>query len=113
PQNIAGMPTIEISNLQEKAYNNMGVPGAKSFHLLVPGYGNVAGVATGQANPYFVRHATSPTASVLGDAMSMNPTFFINWIGANDILSYATNGGANSDGNSPATDHNQTGNIDP
>lgn len=113
PQNIAGMPTIEISNLQEKAYNNMGVPGAKSFHLLAPGYGNVAGVATGQANPYFVRHATSPTASVLGDAMSMNPTFFTNWIGANDILSYATNGGANSDGNSPATDHNQTGNIDP
>ena len=27
--------------------------------------GNVAGVALGQANPYFVRHATSPTATVL------------------------------------------------
>ncbi len=113
PQNIAGTPTIEVSNLQAKAYNNLGVPLAKSFHLLAPGYGNLAGVATGQANPYFVRHATSPTTTVLADAMSMNPTFFTNWIGSNDVLSYATNGGANSDGNSPAADHNQTGNTDP
>lgn len=113
PQPIAGSSTIEISNLQQKAYNNMGVPGAKSFHLLAPGYGNLAGVALGQANPYFVRHATSPTTTVLADAMSLNPTFFTNWIGANDILSYATNGGATSDGNTPAADHNQTGNIDP
>ena len=113
PQNIAGSPTIEVSNLQATAYNNMGVPGAKSFHLVAPGYGNVAGVALGQANPYFARHATSPSTTVLADAMSLNPTFFTNWIGANDILAYATNGGATSDGNTPASDHNQTGNMDP
>ena len=74
PENIAGASTITLTP-QATAYNNMGVPGAKSFHLLAPGYGNVAGVALGQANPYFVRHATSPTATVLGDAMSKNPTF--------------------------------------
>jgi len=113
PENIAGTSTIEVSNLQATAYNNMGVPGAKSFHLLASGYGNVAGVALGQANPYFVRHATSPTATVLGDAMTKNPTFFTNWIGANDVLAYATNGGAQSDGVTPAADHNSTGNLNP
>lgn len=113
PENKVGNIGVEVSNLQATAYNNMGVPGAKSFHLLAPGYGNIAGVALGQSNPYFVRHATSPTATVLGDAMSKNPTFFTNWIGANDVLSYATNGGAQADGNTPAADHNSTGNVDP
>lgn len=106
PENIAGTPTIEVSNLQAKAYNNMGVPGAKSFHLLAPGYGNLSGVQLGTANPYFVRHATSPTATVLGDAMTKNPTFFTNWIGSNDVLAYATSGGV-------GVDHNATGNMDP
>ena len=113
PENLVGTPTIEVSTLQATAYNNMGVPGAKTFHLGAPGYGNLAGVALGQSNPYFVRHATSPTATVLGDAMSKNPTFFTNWIGANDVLSYATNGGAKSDGVTPADDHNTTGNMNP
>ncbi|HSD14788.1 MAG TPA: hypothetical protein VLB74_09085 [Flavobacterium sp.] len=121
PENIAGTPTIEVSNLQAKAYNNMGVPGAKSFHLLAQGYGDLQGVQLGLSNPYFVRHATSPTATVLGDALSKNPTFFTNWIGSNDVLSYATSGGTKP--NNPATpedesllpadDHNITGNVDP
>jgi hypothetical protein len=105
-ESIAGSPTIEVSTLQAKAYNNMGVPGAKSFHLLAPGYGNVAGVLAGTANPYFVRHATTPNATVLGDAMTLNPTFFTNWIGANDVLAYATSGGV-------GVSHNDTGNLNP
>ena len=113
PENIAGTSTIDVSAQQFMAYNNMGVPGAKSFHLVASGYGNLAGVSLGLSNPYFVRHATSPTATVLGDAMSKNPTFFTNWIGSNDVLSYATNGGAKSDGTTPADDHNLTGNTDP
>ena len=82
----------------------MGVPGAKSFHLVAPGYGNVAGVPTGAANPYFARFASSESATVIGDAAAQNPTFFSLWIGNNDILSYATSGGAGVD---------QTGNFDP
>ena len=113
PEQLAGTSTIEVSNLQAKAYNNMGVPGAKSFHLLASGYGNLAGVALGQANPYFVRHATSSSATVLGDAMTKAPTFFTNWIGSNDVLAYATNGGATSNGNTAAADHNVTGNTNP
>lgn len=100
--NVSGTPTIELTNLQKKAYNNMGVPGAKSFHLLATGYGNLAGLATGTANPYFVRHATSETATILGDAASQNPTFFTNWIGSNDVLFYAISGGIGVD---------QTGNL--
>lgn len=109
PENLVGTPTIQVTNFQRTAYNNMGVPGAKSFHLLSNTYGDVAGVVPGTANPYFVRHATLPTATVLGDAMSKTPTFFTNWIGANDVLSYATNGGAQADGITPAVD--QTGNM--
>ena len=103
-QPIAGTPTITLTP-QATAYNNMGVPGAKSFHLTFPGYGAL--------NPYFTRHATSPTATVLGDAMSKTPTFFTNWIGANDVLAYATSGGAQADGVTPAADHNSTGNMNP
>jgi lysophospholipase L1-like esterase len=113
PETINGASTIEVSNLQATAYNNMGIPGAKSFHLLASGYGNLAGVALGQSNPYFVRHATTPTATVLGDAMAKAPTFFTNWIGSNDVLAYATNGGAQSNGTSAAADHNLTGNTNP
>ncbi len=105
PEPLIGSPTISLAS-QATAYNNMGVPGAKSFHLLAAGYGNAAGLATGQANPYFVRHATSPTATVLGDAMTKNPTFFTNWIGNNDILSYATSGGTRP--NNPATTEDES-----
>jgi lysophospholipase L1-like esterase len=112
PENIVGSPTITLTP-QAMAYNNMGVPGAKSFHLLAPGYGSAANLLLGRANPYFVRHATSSSATVIGDAMTKNPTFFTNWIGANDVLSYATNGGAKPDGTTPADDHNTTGNINP
>jgi len=82
----------------------MGVPGAKSFHLVAPNYGDVAGVVPGTANPYFVRHATTSTAKVLDDVVSMNPTFFTNWIGNNDVLSYATSGGSGVDGGMGAND---------
>ena len=83
-------------------FNNMGVPGAKSFHLLFDGYGNPAGLQSdpATANPYFVRMASSPSATILGDAMAQSPTFFSLWIGNNDVLGYATSGG---DGSNPIT----------
>ncbi len=99
-------PTTEISTNLGSSFNNLGVPGAKSFHLAAPGYGNVAGVATGQANPYYARFASSASSTVIGDAVAQNPTFFSLWIGNNDILSYATSGGV-------GVDHNETGNLDP
>ncbi|MBW2962409.1 G-D-S-L family lipolytic protein [Mesonia aestuariivivens] len=97
PVNIPGNPTTDITNTLSGPFNNMGVPGAKSFHLVAPGYGNVAGVATGQANPYFARFRSSKDATVLEDALTQNPTFFSLWIGNNDVLSFATSGGVGVD----------------
>lgn len=82
-------------------FNNLGVPGAKSFHLLAPGYGNIANVQLGLANPYFVRMTgATPDISVLEMAVGQSPSFFSLWIGNNDVLGYATTGG---DGTDPIT----------
>lgn len=97
PTPVSGTGSTEISTVLSGPFNNMGVPGAKSFHLLAPGYGNVAGVPIGAANPYYARFASSPNATVLGDAAAQAPTFFSLWIGNNDILSFATSGGAGVD----------------
>lgn len=90
---LPGTPTTEVTNVMPGPYNNMGVPGARSYHLLAPGYGDAANVPLGLANPYYARMASSSSATVLGDAMAMNPTFFSLWIGTNDVLGYATSGG--------------------
>ena len=101
---IPGTPTTEVTTHLTGPFNNLGVPGAKSYHLLASGFGDVSKIATGKANPYYVRFATSGTASVLSDALAQDPTFFSLFIGGNDVLLYATNGGAGV---------NQTGNLDP
>tara|TARA_R100000935_G_scaffold27288_1_gene47334 strand:+ start:8626 stop:10140 length:1515 start_codon:yes stop_codon:yes gene_type:complete len=96
PVVLEGTPTTEVTTSATGPFNNMGVPGAKSFHLVTPGYAGL--------NPYYGRFATSGNATVLADAASLSPSFFALWIGNNDILSYATSGGAGVD---------QTGNLDP
>lgn len=95
PKPLAGEPTTRMTDVLEGPFNNMGVPGALSFHLLAPNYGNPTGVLQGTANPYFVRFASSPEATILEDAMAQNPTFFSLWIGNNDVLGFATSGGVN------------------
>ena len=104
PTVIAGTPTTEISNVKPGPYGNMGVPGAKSYHLVAPGYGNVAGVPLGLANPYYARMASSANATVIGDAAGYGASFFSLFIGNNDVLAYATSGGEGVD---------QTGNYNP
>ncbi|WP_298314369.1 G-D-S-L family lipolytic protein [uncultured Aquimarina sp.] len=91
-------PSTDITTNLGVSFNNMGVPGARVYHLGFPGYGAL--------NPYFGRFASEPNATVIGDAVAQNPTFFSLWIGNNDILGYATSGGV-------GLDHNVTGNIDP
>lgn len=93
PTMLTATPTTEITNHLTGSFNNFGVPGAKSFHLLAPGYGDTAGVPMGTASPYFSRFASSATTTVLQDALNQDPTFFSLWIGGNDELGYATAGG--------------------
>ena len=102
PVPIEGTPTTDIANHLEGSFNNMGIPGAKSFHLTANTYGNIGNLPA--ANPYFIRIASSNQATVIGDAVAQDPTFFTLWIGNNDILSFATSGGVGED---------QTGNLDP
>jgi len=104
PVTVPGTPTTEVTNHLTGTFNNLGVPGAKSFHLVASGYGNVAGVASGKANPYYARFSSSATATLLGDALAQSPSFFSLFIGGNDVLTYATSGGIGV---------NQTGNMDP
>ena len=97
PARLDATPTTQFGEVISGPFNNMGIPGAKSFHLGVAGYGTL--------NPYFGRMASSPGATVLGDALAQSPTFFtLSEIGGNDVLGYATSGGVGVD---------QTGNFDP
>ena len=76
-------------------FNNFGITGAKSWHLITPGYAAF--------NPYYARIASSPTASVIGDAMAQNPTFFtLSEVGGNDVLGYALSGGDDTDNITPS-----------
>ncbi|KIC61700.1 SGNH/GDSL hydrolase family protein [Chryseobacterium taiwanense] len=94
--NVAATPTTDVLTKITGPLNNFGVPGAKSYHLVAAGYGNAGGILLGTANPYYVRFSTSTTSTVVDDAVLKKPTFFSYWIGNNDVLSYATNGGTNS-----------------
>ncbi|RSK41696.1 SGNH/GDSL hydrolase family protein [Mangrovimonas spongiae] len=97
PVVLPATPTTEITTPVTGPFNNYGIPGMKSFHMGIPGYGTL--------NPYFGRMASSASATVLGDAASQGATFFtLSEIGGNDVLSYATSGGTGVD---------QTGNMDP
>ncbi len=97
PAVLPGTPTTEATTNLGGTFSNVGVPGAKSFHVPFAGYGGL--------NPYFGRMASSPAASMLGDALVQGPTFFtLSEIGGNDVLGYATSGGTGVD---------QTGNTNP
>ena len=98
---VASPAAAALDNISSGApYQNLGVPGAKVAHLIAPGYGSPANLATGTANPFFTRFATSTNTSVVADALAQNPTFLSLWIGNNDVLGYATSGG---DGSNPIT----------
>ncbi|CAL2089302.1 G-D-S-L family lipolytic protein [Tenacibaculum sp. 190524A02b] len=94
PGTILGAPATNAPN-----FHNYGIPGAKSYHFVAPGYGSAAGLVTvpPTANPYFVRMA--PTQStVIAEAASKAPTFFtMSEVGGNDVLGYAISGGIGID----------------
>lgn len=101
---VPGTPTTEVTSHLTGPFSNLGIPGAKSYHLVASGYGNVAGVASGKANPYYARFSTSASSTVLADALVQSPSFFSLFIGGNDVLSFAISGGVGV---------NQKGNLDP
>lgn len=85
--------------------NNFGAPGILLGQVLTPLTG---GPQEGNPafNPYYARFATAPGSStIIGDVLATQPTFFTAWIGNNDVLGYAVNGGCLTCG-PPITDEN-------
>lgn len=97
PALLPATSTTNISTvLANSPFNNLGVPGAKSFHLTIAGYGAL--------NPYFGRMAKTAGSSMISDALLLQPTFFsLSEIGGNDVLAYATGGGVGVDRTNDAT----------
>ncbi|OIQ23348.1 G-D-S-L family lipolytic protein [Lacinutrix sp. MedPE-SW] len=99
-ESVIGPVTVSTDLLSPPngPFNNVGVPGAKSFHMIAPGYGNLANFPSA-ANPYAVRlTGATPDASMLELAVAQNPTFFtLSEVGGNDVLGYAISGGDGSD----------------
>jgi len=76
--------------------NNLGVPGIRMVDYDVLGYGNPA-YGAGNYNPYAARFYSN-TAGTPMDELSfrvrnLHPTFFTFWLGANDVLGFASGGG--------------------
>ena len=86
-QEAEGLSQAVVLEKVSGNFNNLGVPKAKVADLTKEGY------ATLQENPLFARFASSANATIVGDAVAQNPTFFTLWIGNNDVLGYATAGG--------------------
>ena len=82
------------------ALNNFGVPGILLGQVLIPQTGDwtLAG-ADPRFNPYYGRFASNPgTSTILTDAITAlanGGTFFLFWLGNNDVLGYAVGGGSN------------------
>ena len=72
--------------------HNFSVTSMRAIDMGVAGYG--------QVNPFFGAFNSGPTATVLGDAVASNPTFFSLWPGGDDLLGYALGGGS-GDGYDP------------
>ncbi|KIO75053.1 G-D-S-L family lipolytic protein [Pedobacter lusitanus] len=87
---VPGFGTVPLFAKYTGDLNNYGVPGIRLNHITLTYYGNV--------NPYFERLLpnTSPANTVpyLNFVNSKPFTFFSMWLGNNDVLGYATGGGA-------------------
>lgn len=103
PTILANSDLGEPLNLTYAApYNNLGVPGAILYDLMDET--DLAAKYTVRKNPYFqivMRNQAALGASIVKQALNLQPTFITLWIGNNDVLGYATSGGTT--GTDPAT----------
>lgn len=72
--------------------NNLAIPGIRTADIKTVGYGSTGG------NAYFERLVENPGTTYLqyvqAQAQAANHTFFSVWMAENDVLGYATSGGA-------------------
>lgn len=88
--NVPGFGNVTLYTKYTGDINNYGVPGIKLLNITYAPYGNL--------NGYFERllpgNSPTNTTTYLDFATAKPFTFFSNWLGNNDVLSYATSGGA-------------------
>jgi hypothetical protein len=89
-QAIPGFGNVTLYTKYKGDIENYGVPGIKLLHITYQPYGNL--------NGFYERllpdNVGTNTATYLDFVTSKPFTFFSNWLGNNDVLSYATSGGA-------------------
>ncbi len=95
---VDGIPGINFLQEDPAAFNkvsgtfhNLGIPGIRIKDVDMKDYGLEVN------NPYFYRilpQGSEANSSYLDLLKERNPTFFTCWLGNNDILGYATGGGA-------------------
>lgn len=97
----AAAPDASFAQKVDGPFNNMGVPGIRTIDIGFEGYG--ADFDAG--NPFFWRMlpATAPLTTYAEAVVATNPTFFTCWLGNNDVLGYATSGGAAGVNGAPGT----------
>lgn len=99
PKATEGDMGIFLEDAKSADNQNFGIPGAKVIHLgelpaPYPAYPNL--------NPFYARFASSMDATVIGDALRAQPTFVSLWIGNNDLLGYALEGGEDDEITDPS-----------
>lgn len=94
---VPGNPITPFSG-DKSEINNFGVNGLSLAAALVPETGNSNQPNHPLFNPHYARFASNPgTSTLIGDAVSAladGGTFFVFWLGKNDVLPYAIAGGA-------------------
>lgn len=93
-------------------YNNLGVPGALTYDVLLATNSTncASALFANTPNPYFdvvLRNSVLNKGSQLQQAISLNPTFITLWIGNNDVLGYATSGGTSPSAPTSVAQFNQ------
>lgn len=107
PYNTADFPAAFAGN--KANLNNFGVPLIYLAQTLTPATGGPAPPAPNPAySPFFARFAATPSpdgttgSTIVGDARAAAGTFYLVWLGFDDVLLYAATGAANTGPGTPA-----------
>ncbi len=85
--------TVPTNATLARPFNNLGIPGIVLYDLIDTT--DFATKSQARQNPFFslVLRNKAFGSSPIAQALALHPTFMTVWIGANDVLGYATSGG--------------------
>lgn len=106
PYNTSDLPGAYTGN--KAALNNFSVPLIYLAQTLTPATGGPASLANPAYSPFYARFASSPSADgvtgsrIITDAKAAAGSFYLIWLGFDDVLLYAATGAANTGPGVPA-----------